>query len=1317
MARSIAIIGDSIAGVQSAFALAQMGVEVKVITPSIALGLNSNLNHLPDASSQDLLLVWPLLLQTASHPRVSLYTNSEVESVDGERGGFRIRVTQHPRYVREDICTSCGRCQEECSVKVTSIVGDQKVTHGAIHAPLFSAKGVPSAYTIDKKGIAPCRAACPLGINVQGFVSLLANGKTDRALSLIVEAAPLPSVLGRVCTQPCESKCMRAEVDSPVFIRALHRYAADHAPGGIKYSRKAPAGSRKEKVAIVGSGPAGLAAAWELARRGYTPTIFESHSVVGGMLATGIPRFRLPREVREREIEAIKTLGVDIRTSTTVGQDVTFANLKEEGYQAFFISIGAQQNNKLNIPGEELEGVRDSVSLLLRLNLKIADSVGSKVVVIGGGNIAIDAARAAKRKSKGEVQILYRRTAEEMTAIKEEVEEALMEGVSIQYLTVPLEILGDGTMVTGIRCQRMRLGKRGADRRRNPKPIPGSEFVLDADEVVVAIGQSPETSMLKLEKLEINNDGSIKVDPPTLSTNLPGVFSGGDCVTGPNNVVEAVAAGLRAAESIDRYLRGLDLREGRSLERPQPVEPSINESEIPHQRRAHMPTLHLERRIGTFEETTTGLSMEVATKEAERCLSCALCSECLECEQVCELGAVFHGDATKEIEIEADMVLDFASAKGIPDNSLPNDAFCQQTILQSPRPGFYAAPAASNGSLWGELARASAIALKVVAELELKPEELYPDRSGTSRLDSHPAYPQREAEPGHIGKARTGVFLCRCGGSINSVIDFKEIAAKVSALPDVCCVQEVPQTCTEEGAGQIAAQASELGINRVVLAACRCCSLEQICYSCTDRRVMCQHHLGHSLALSSGTLVKFVNIREQCAWVHKDNPSGATRKAIAIVSSGIAQARNAFPIAREERPIVGSVLVIGRGLSALATARDLAIQGYLVTLLSESESERVKGKQSLEYLKLRSSLVKQLEEQGIGIKPLPNTLELGGSPGSYEILLRYGSRAKRIGTGAIVIDLSEVRREKSFVFRFVSKESLLGQLIARQGKSNGLASTDSAALKVLAIKDTSGIFIIPSNAAKQPEEMVLQGAATAVRVSAYLVQGRLSPPVTAVTINSKLCRGCGDCAAICPYIEMRDGSNGKAYAYIEPALCLGCGACIAHCPTGAITQPLQGDREIISVMEALLEETPKTGGKQMNQSMPSIVVFACNWDGLSCVETAGQLGLSYPTSVKVVRVSCLSRVHSGLILKAFELGADGVMLLGCEPGNCHFDISAECVRQEYRKAKEILDLLGMGKGRVVLAHMSRGDGLGFVSRVTSFIEEIWQMQHPTHVRA
>jgi len=1156
MTNRVAIIGSSAGAAQAALTLAEMGVEVALITSHAALRSDKADGIAVATSSENMLHIWPLLLRAASHPLVTLHTNSEVRAIDGKWGKFTIRTIRHPRYVREDLCTSCGSCEEVCSVQIPLLLDGQRVIHSAIHAPVLGAKIVPSAYSIAKSGVAPCRAACPVGINVQGFVSLLSKGKVDEALSLINEAAPLAGVLGRICTHPCEGDCKRGEVDSPVFIRALHRHAADNAPGGINYSSKSHAISRREKVAIVGSGPSGLSAAWELARRGYRPTIFESHGVVGGMLATGIPRFRLPREVRDKEVKAIEALGVDIKTGVTVGRDVAFADLRERGYRAFFLAIGAHQNNKLNIPGEDLEGVVDGISLLFALNLKVGASVGSNVVVIGGGNSAVDSARTAKRRRKGVVRILC--IWEEMTAVREDVEDAIEEGISIEYLTAPVEILGDGTKVTGLRCQRTAMSETSDW----PEPIPGSEFVIDADHVVVAIGQRPNTSLLSLRRLEIGGDnGNIEADPLTLETNMPGIFAGGDCVTGPNNVVEAVAAGLRAAESMDRYLRGRDLRRGRSLEKPEAAEVDVKEREASHHKRAHMPVLSHHKRKSGFEETDLGLPGEVAEREASRCLNCALCSECMECERVCELNAVFHKDSTDQLDIGAELLVDFTST---------SNGSAQRGPLSLPRPGFYTVETDGDRDLESELARASAVALQIAIDLNLK-EGAHATGPSTERDPSIHLWHTRDTiEPTTSEEARIGVVLCECGGSINSVVDFQQVASEVLQLPGVFDVQQTSQACSKEGAWQIAAEAAKWGLDRLVVAACRCCNLEQICFSCTDRRVMCQRYLSSSPNSRHDNGTEFVNIREQCAWVHKDTPAAATRKAIDMISAGIARAREPLPAVPDDRPIEENVLVVGAGLCGLAAARDITTLGYTVDVVTGPQLNGAIEQQIPEYQENRAILLKQLEEQGIAIKPWPQTLELNGSPGDYETVLGYGSQASHIKAGAVILDLGALEGEVPPVVEAISRENLLGRIIAHRSRSDSLAKADSTALRGIAINDTAGIFVVSPKIKEPPEEQVLRGRATAARASVYLSHGTLRPRATAVIIDSKLCRGCGDCATICPYIEIREQEGGMACAYVDQALCLGCGACIAHCPTGAITQPGQSEGGLISTLEALL---------------------------------------------------------------------------------------------------------------------------------------------------
>jgi heterodisulfide reductase subunit A-like polyferredoxin len=351
-----------------------------------------------------------------------------------------------------------------------------------------------------------------------------------------------------------------------------------------------------------------------------------------------------------------------------------------------------------------------------------------------------------------------------------------------------------------------------------------------------------------------------------------------------------------------------------------------------------------------------------------------------------------------------------------------------------------------------------------------------------------------------------------------------------------------------------------------------------VCFSCTDRRILCQGYLGDNAALDFGRNVEFVNIREQCAWSHSDDPAAATRKAIDIISSGIARARAPLPSPHEGYSVAGSALVLGTGLPGLAAARNLAAHGYPVAVIAGPERDGGNGQQSAECLEAREALLKELEAHGMNIRSWPRALQLNGSPGDYEAVVKYASETNRIGAGALILNLGGLEGELPPEAGGIPEESLLGRILARRGGCRAVGGEDSAALREFTIRETSGIFAVSSEAEEAPEEQVLKGAAAAARALAYMHQGFASPRTAAVSIDSALCRGCGDCAAICPYIELRARKSGLACAYVDPSLCLGCGACIASCPTGAISQPQQSEGDLTSTLEALLGKVPSAAG-------------------------------------------------------------------------------------------------------------------------------------------
>ncbi|MBE9582398.1 MAG: FAD-dependent oxidoreductase [Proteobacteria bacterium] len=494
----------------------------------------------------------------------------------------------------------------------------------------------------------PCRVACPILTDVREYVQLIAERTFKEAYASIRKLNPLPRVCGRICTHPCETACKRGQVDEPIAIAALKRFASD-GPWKGRYEADVPDKSTGHKVAVVGSGPAGLAAAHDLAILGHRITIFEALPVLGGMLRMGVPAYRLPKDVVDEEIQAILDLGVEVKTGVRIGEEINFTDLSEQGYKAVFVAIGAHKDQKLGIAGEnEFEGVVSAVSFLRAVNQGQNPKTGKKVAVIGGGNTAVDSARCLLRMGAETVHIVYRRSGDEMPAAKEEIEEAVHEGVQIAYLTSPLEILGQNGKVSALKLMKNELGEPDASGRRSPKPVPGSEFTLDVDMVIAAIGQAPDSSFVadKLELTERKKRIIVK-GPYTLVTTQPGVFAGGDAVTGPATVVEAISAGKRAAISIDLYLRGEPLPTIEPAEevKREKLSPALVEKTRNFARCGKI-SLPAEDRLKGFDEVDAVLSEDLATKEALRCLHCFLgaridkekCISCLTCVRVCPLG-------------------------------------------------------------------------------------------------------------------------------------------------------------------------------------------------------------------------------------------------------------------------------------------------------------------------------------------------------------------------------------------------------------------------------------------------------------------------------------------------------------------------------------------------------------------------------------------------------------------------------------------------------------------------------------------------------
>ncbi|MBM3705358.1 MAG: FAD-dependent oxidoreductase, partial [Actinobacteria bacterium] len=829
---SVMVVGGGISGMQASLDLAEAGIKVYLVDNKSCIGgMMAQLDKTFPTNDCSMCIMAPKLVEIGRHKDIEIITLADIEKIEGAAGNFNVTLRKRARYILEEKCTGCGECAQQCTVEIPNEFDREINNRKAIYR--MYPQAVPNKFAIDKRLMSPCRNGCPAGCNNQAYIALISQGKFREAIEVIRERITIPAICGRICNSPCEDVCNRKSVDEALAIRALKRFAIDYeikgwgngdgddsgGNGSEKKKEEAPPKLNK-KVAIIGSGPAGLTVAYDLAKLGYSPVIFEAASVAGGMLRMGIPKFRLPPEIIDYEIEKIKEAGVEILTNTPIGPDLTLNNLFERGYEAIYIAIGTHKSRVLNIEGEHLEGVMHGVGFLH--TIKVGREVDFKdkiVAVIGGGNVALDSVRTALRLGAREAFIIYRRSRNELLISKEELREAREEHVRIYDLLAPARILGDVEgKVIGIECSPMKLGEpdasgrpspiidetkdkviikadiaipaigqfpdfaslgidtvdfrepetrthprwhilplKGAELegvhgftdflravslgqkvevgnrvivvgggnvaldvartalrlggkqvyvvclekkdempaykneiieaeeegiiivpasgpkrilggngkaerleiiecvsvfdeegRFNPSFRDGTESTIDCDTIIVAVGQLVDYSLLKAaDGVLVTDRGLLKVDKITFETNVPGIFAGGDVVGGPGFAVDAIAHGHEAAVSIDRYLRGANLKEGRKKTERDTA--GLPERKVTEKFRVSMPKLPAEERIGGFEEIELGYSIEQAIEEAKRCLSCGGCCECLECVDACKAEAIDHNMVPEEM--------------------------------------------------------------------------------------------------------------------------------------------------------------------------------------------------------------------------------------------------------------------------------------------------------------------------------------------------------------------------------------------------------------------------------------------------------------------------------------------------------------------------------------------------------------------------------------------------------------------------------------------------------------------------------------------
>jgi heterodisulfide reductase subunit A-like polyferredoxin len=654
----VMVIGAGIGGMESSIKLGDMGYKVLLVEKEASVGgrmiLLSKVFPTLDCAS---CISGPKMSSTINHPNITTKLYSEVMGIARERGGaFHATVRENSTFVDWAACTGCNECQTACTVAVPDEFNAGLVARRAAYIAFPQA--VPKKAVITRAGTSPCIDGCPAGIKAHGYVSLIRNGKYEEAFQLILDATPLVGTLGRACYAPCETECTRGDLEAAIPIRRLKRFVADRHYAEMN----GPGIERPElngkKVAIVGSGPAGLTAAWQLARLGYQVRILEVEAEAGGFLRHALPAYRLPQEVVEQDISNVTALGVDILTSTRV-EDLEA--LKAEGYDAVLLATGTPHATSLGVAGEDLIGVSAGLDFLRQVRIgQVPDLAGKRVVVVGGGNVAMDTARTARRLGALEIKVAYRRGREEMPAHVDEVDDAEVEGVAFEFLVAPVSVEADTSgAVSGLRCQRMQLGKPDESGRRSPEPVKGSEFVIPCEAVISAIGMAPDPEPFK-SLTGVARGSRIQVDPTTLQSEVPYLFAAGDVTTGATDITRAVGDGRRAAFMIDNWIQGRPLGNFPALDDLLSV---VDKKEVLARQAAYArrEPVVADNKFSTapqnFQEIEPGMTEAEAIASSGGCLDCGVCSECQACVTACPADAIKLNKTPQISEFEVGAVV------------------------------------------------------------------------------------------------------------------------------------------------------------------------------------------------------------------------------------------------------------------------------------------------------------------------------------------------------------------------------------------------------------------------------------------------------------------------------------------------------------------------------------------------------------------------------------------------------------------------------------------------------------------------------------
>ncbi len=1106
--KAVLVLGSGYGALKVTEDLAQSAIPVMWVTKSrhfleLAGGIEDFREWPEDLNFQ----FRPLYLRLTRHPLVTALTHAHVKSIKETKNGFKAVIEQAPQYIDYDLCTGCDRCRDVCPLTESD------------HPPISRTPNYcPSrALDLDKRRLSPCRESCPLGVNVQAYMALTATGRFEEALAVIREDNPLPGVCGRVCHHPCEESCRRGELDQPLAIRDIKRFLFDYeaVKGAPVLEPAAGRKQRPEKVAVIGSGPSGLTAAYFLRREGFQVTVFESLPEAGGMLRAGINAFRLPRDVLDAEIEAIARLGVKIKTRTTIR---SVASLLDQGFKAVLLATGTHSDLKLNIPGEDLPGIKPCVKFLTDVNIKGAGKVGPRTVVIGGGNSSMDAARTALRLGSEQVTVLAIEKMDEMPASPMEIQEAGEEGVRFRLGAAPVAFTGQDR----IRHVVCRPAHWEFSQSAPPRIVYDSEktFVLEADTVIVAIGQRPHLDQTGIDKeVKTGPGGRLLVDNK-FHTSRQGVFAAGDTVTGPSTVVESMANGRMAALEIIEYLTGKPSRLKKLINTSRGVGDyrEITE-EIPKQPRQEMPQRQPMARRRDFMEVNLGFTKEQAMEEAKRCLQCSFCCECRLCESACaDIGAIDHFRGNKIFRLESPAVI-IADREGLPEEAaaLSKNIYRTDNLSQA-------------GDLMNVLVAGGAMAGQVMAEAVRLRSSSIPNKA---RIFEQPE------------ETRIGFFLCTCNGTMAPEGALERIRDIAETVPGIQHSELIFSACHPRGADRIAKVVNKNRLSRVILASCVCCPLEFQCISCNDQRNRARIHLFDRLGLQRDCF-EMINLRDHLI-NGEQSEDEIVERARDLLRAAFIRSSFMGPLRQGITEIGKRILILGGSDVGVSCAKNLALQGFKVRFVNRC---RLSGSKLPEHIRKREA--PQGLDRSITYVEEAEIKEIRGHIGNFQTAVTVGDSKRNWRTDIVCLTDENI-------LPLAIHEDMMGLKKFYRYNFAFFHTPQVGYYRVLP-RTLKRVSAYEAGAALAAE------VATAA-AEAFLKDHQLSPRV-----DPERCRGCGRCAEICPFdaVTLVPNDRGTYTAEVLRYNCVGCGGCVGRCPVTAMDIPYFSNRLLDEIVAGVL---------------------------------------------------------------------------------------------------------------------------------------------------